>query len=1015
MMAALAAVVAGLLFVPVVVAAQEPPEQAATASVEVTVWRRVANPSLLYVSTRPEGGTWRTLNTPLDMSRRSSSGRFHQSNAVTVEVPLSGGTTANVEVTVWRRVANPSLLYVSTRPEGGTWRTLNTSLDMSRLSASGRFHQSNAVTVEVPLPATLTTASDRAALVALYNATDGPNWTYNTNWLSDRPIGEWYGVGTDNDGRVVRLGLGARWGDRGEPLGGNNLSGTIPGEIGNLTRLGSLWLEDNDLSGAIPAAIGNLTNLRILSMWNNSLSGPIPAEIGNLTNLRELSLGGNALTGPIPAEIGNLTELVGLGLSGNDLEAGPIPAEFSKLAHLERLHLDNGQCASEELEPWLRAQRLDVAPCPPTPTPTPTLTSIVSTFTDSTGRTIKFRVGYRAHWDLSEPRGALVSFHGNNPGTEDDMLSSSYLLADTLENGLLFVSVASPSSREHSRDAPRQGPLFGHRLHGSGVRNWLPEDVRLIHELLQNDLGGEAAIDHDRIVFEGGSMGTVFLVRFLERYFGVYGGGFYAWCGNLNWHAPPPRATIPWSPTIPWSEHTTQLVAQRMRVFVESTTEDFLYDGAVTMRDYYRDVLGLDTRWDLDEPGGHCSRGATPISTIVQWLSEMPRTQASAGTVDDHDGDGLVNALDPDDDNDGALDVIDAAPLEPRDWLDTDVDGIGDFADQDADGDGIENRLDAFSLDPTEWQDNDGDGIGDNSDLDDDNDGVPDSADAAPLSGPRNDQLAFKPVQWIGWAFVGDSSAGRRARVHPRQPASVTYPEAFGSRQSWHSIRLGSGANRVFEIMIDSYERRESCKDVLLPAFCDPREGGRYYYEEWSHKIYIDKNRNRDLTDDGPPLVMARNADSVDTPSEVHPAVVTVLKVPYSTGEQLPYRLFLYPAGLPGSIRLHYVGASRWMGLVSVPGGEPVLVGTVDANLDGVFNTGSIRHVGSRPFAFFGDVQDFACVDTNRDGWLNECDPDRATEATDTFEPIYANRPFTLDGRTYTLEISPTGHTVQIR
>ncbi len=126
---------------------------AASANVEVTVWRRISNPAQLYVSTRPEGGSWRTLNTALDMSRRSASGRFHQSNAVTVSVPL-GDLTANVEVTVWRRVANPERLYVSTRPEGGSWRTLNTALDMSRRSASGRFHQSNAVLVEVPFPDT---------------------------------------------------------------------------------------------------------------------------------------------------------------------------------------------------------------------------------------------------------------------------------------------------------------------------------------------------------------------------------------------------------------------------------------------------------------------------------------------------------------------------------------------------------------------------------------------------------------------------------------------------------------------------------------------------------------------------------------------------------------------------------------------------------------------------------------------------------------------------------------------
>ena len=48
-----------------------------------------------------------------------------------------------------------------------------------------------------------------AALVALYNANDGVKWANNTNWLSDRPIGEWFGVTTFFDRRVTRLSLSA--------------------------------------------------------------------------------------------------------------------------------------------------------------------------------------------------------------------------------------------------------------------------------------------------------------------------------------------------------------------------------------------------------------------------------------------------------------------------------------------------------------------------------------------------------------------------------------------------------------------------------------------------------------------------------------------------------------------------------------------------------------------------------------------------------------------------------------
>ena len=64
--------------------------------------------------------------------------------------------------------------------------------------------------------------TDREALVALYNAMDGGNWNESANWLSDAPLGEWEGVTTDGDGRVIRL-----------YLSGYRLIGEIPAELGS--------------------------------------------------------------------------------------------------------------------------------------------------------------------------------------------------------------------------------------------------------------------------------------------------------------------------------------------------------------------------------------------------------------------------------------------------------------------------------------------------------------------------------------------------------------------------------------------------------------------------------------------------------------------------------------------------------------------------------------------------------------------------------------------------------------
>ena len=205
-----------------------------------------------------------------------------------------------------------------------------------------------ATTLTTPTPTPTwylaTEATDRQVLVALYQATNGADWDNNTNWLSDKPLGEWHGVGTGYWGRVVSL-----------HLDNNRMSGSIPAELGDLTYLRHLYLYDNRLSGSIPAELGDLHNLHVLIFSNNRLSGLIPAELGELTYLNQLSLHSNQLSGSIPAELGDLTYLRYLYLSNNRLR-GCVPAV---LRHVEENDLAG----------------LGLADCgPPAPTPTPTLT-----------------------------------------------------------------------------------------------------------------------------------------------------------------------------------------------------------------------------------------------------------------------------------------------------------------------------------------------------------------------------------------------------------------------------------------------------------------------------------------------------------------------------------------------------------------------------------------------------------------------------------------------------------------
>ena len=197
---------------------------------------------------------------------------------------------------------------------------------------------------------------ERAALEAFYHATNGPEWKNNTNWLTDKPLGQWYGIATDASRKVVGLRFNKNrlkgpvpaelthltdlrtlslWGDW-EP--GISLAGPIPPELAGLANLTELNLGNNELTGEIPPGLADLSNLTRLSLVQNRLTGRIPPELARLTNLQELSLGGNRLSGNIPAELGHLTGLTRLDLANTGL-TGELPLELGNLVALRELWL----------------------------------------------------------------------------------------------------------------------------------------------------------------------------------------------------------------------------------------------------------------------------------------------------------------------------------------------------------------------------------------------------------------------------------------------------------------------------------------------------------------------------------------------------------------------------------------------------------------------------------------------------------------------------------------------------
>ena len=242
--------------------------------------------------------------------------------------------------------------------------------------------------------------SERRAMIEFYEALGGPDWIERDFWASDRPVGQWHGVTTDAEGRVVQLTIydnnltGAL-----SPaicqlqrlhtlhLSFNKISGALPDKLGDCRALKNLWLkgnkitgrlpdpvavlpeleyldihandmsgplptiwntpklkivraEDNRISGALPAQLLNQPRLEDLFIHNNELTGSLPTTLG--ASLSHLLLANNKLSGPVPEEMGRLKKLTDLRLNRNDL-SGPIPASLAGAASLQVLRLDNNR------------------------------------------------------------------------------------------------------------------------------------------------------------------------------------------------------------------------------------------------------------------------------------------------------------------------------------------------------------------------------------------------------------------------------------------------------------------------------------------------------------------------------------------------------------------------------------------------------------------------------------------------------------------------------------------------
>ncbi|CAI0409253.1 unnamed protein product, partial [Linum tenue] len=143
---------------------------------------------------------------------------------------------------------------------------------------------------------------------------------------------------------------------------GFNVTGVLPPELGNLTRLTELDFTRNYINGTIPPSLAQLRNLTILSLLGNRISGPIPSQIGNIATLEHLVLEDNLLGGPLPRSLGNLKNLKRLLLSANNF-TGSLPDSLGNLLNIEDFRIDGSSLSGklpEFIGNWSNLDRLDL-------------------------------------------------------------------------------------------------------------------------------------------------------------------------------------------------------------------------------------------------------------------------------------------------------------------------------------------------------------------------------------------------------------------------------------------------------------------------------------------------------------------------------------------------------------------------------------------------------------------------------------------------------------------------------
>ena len=173
--------------------------------------------------------------------------------------------------------------------------------------------------------ASIAAANSACTLTTVNATTIFPNDVRGTNaWLTSEIECTWGGIScyATNTPNAMKVNV--------VEFENNGLSGVLPTEMEQLTKMRFFALERGSIGGTIPSSYGNLKSLLLLDFDFNQLTGTIPTSLWSLTNLRQLDLNDNRLRGTLSEDIGKLSQLRFFQIDNNRMQ-GPIPASLGDI------------------------------------------------------------------------------------------------------------------------------------------------------------------------------------------------------------------------------------------------------------------------------------------------------------------------------------------------------------------------------------------------------------------------------------------------------------------------------------------------------------------------------------------------------------------------------------------------------------------------------------------------------------------------------------------------------------